>query len=58
MGKILFLGKRFFALTIFILLFSFSLKGVVLTGLDVMDCEKFIYLKNKKIGRASCRERV
>lgn len=49
MGKILFLGKRFFALTIFILLFSFSLKGAVLTGLDVMDCEKFIYLKNKNV---------
>ena len=33
----------------FLLFFNFCAFGVVLTGLDVMDCEKFIYLKNKNV---------
>jgi len=58
MGKILFLGKRFFALTIFIVLFSFSLNGAVLTGLDVMESEKFVYLKNKNVALLANRTAV
>ncbi|HQJ59417.1 MAG TPA: DUF1343 domain-containing protein, partial [bacterium] len=33
----------------FLLFFHFCAFGVVLTGLDVMDCEKFGYLKNKNV---------